>query len=669
MRRRRSGSGPDVNSGRFAPLVPDVARGVRAAIATLLPFYLARRFGVHALAWTALGGWLGTLADPGGLRGTRARVLAAFAVAGAVVVACSALAARTTPASILFLAALAYGGSVVRVNGAAATAVGSLLVVTGAIGLGGLAGEPLTDAAAFFGGAVWAIVLSSIVWPIWTHLPVRLPLAACFRAIDAYGGALERAIAEAWPSGDPRWSALARTQQSALRAAIETARDVALESRARRLGESAVGSNLRTLLAIAERLLPLLVGANEELEFMPPEERAAAWSSAGTALRTASTEIATLLATPLLRVDDGTEPLAATHSLAPEQHPLFGRITNAARMSMQIARNVAQPPGADLPQLNGSVTRRAFVEELRTLRDALSWRSTYSHHAYRVVAAAVVAQLVGRTFSPEHVSWVTVTTLGVLQPYAGATLKRAAERVVGTVIGSFVAVAVMFAIASPLWLSLVMVPLSVASVATKPRSYRLFTLFLTPVFVLLAERWGGDWWTAAARAGDAALGGAIALVAALVFPSREESRLDAAIARLTAALRTYARVAIDAHIAGTSASHAVIESRRAVGVTLGEAEASLERMLAEPLRTGARKRDAEDAMLFVTHARRFAGAITALDQEHARAPDPEHTREIALAVEAALADGGDAASLGKLTPSRPDLERIVRQATLLAHAR
>lgn len=642
---------------RLGPLVPDLARGLRAAIATLLPFYLARRYGVHELAWTAIGGWLGTLVDPGGWRGTRARLLVAFAAAGVIIVAVAEAASSSTPLGMLVLAAVAFLGSIARASGNAASSAGLMLVVTAAIALGGLAGDPLRDAGAFFAGAMWAVVLSSIVWPIWTHLPVRALLAKCFEELEAYRAALDRAVEEEWPRGDARWTALAATHQRATRAAIEAARDVALASRARRSGESAVGSNLRTMLAVAERLLPLLAAATVELE--SDADARAHWTPSSHVLRDAANEVASLLQTPMLRVERA--PLAPAPSLPPAAHPLFGRIANAARLSVQIARNVGAPPNADLPPLAGSPARA----QLRTLRDALSPRSTHFHHATRVVLAVMAAQLAGRMLSPEHVSWITVTTIGVLQPYPGATMKRAAERVLGTVLGSVVAVAVMFAVTSPGLLALVMVPLSVAAVATKPRSYRLFTLFLTPVFVLLAERWSGDWWVAAARAGDAAIGGAIALAAAMIFPSREERRLDAALARLRLTLRRYTRAAFDAHVAGTSSSPAVVEVRREVGVALGEAEASLERMLAEPLRS---KTDAEDAMLYVTQARRFAGAITALDQEHVRAPDPEGTKAIADLVDAALGPDGDAEPLAHVAPSRPDLERIVRQAALLTHA-
>src|SRR5262249_38319493 len=89
-RRGRGGRCPAMNqrvSTRLAARVPDVAKGVRAAIVMLVPFALAAAWKQPELSWTALGGWLGTLADPGGSRVTRARTITLFAAAGAAVVA------------------------------------------------------------------------------------------------------------------------------------------------------------------------------------------------------------------------------------------------------------------------------------------------------------------------------------------------------------------------------------------------------------------------------------------------------------------------------------------------------------------------------------------------------------------------------------------------------
>jgi uncharacterized membrane protein YccC len=205
----------------------------------------------------------------------------------------------------------------------------------------------------------------------------------------------------------------------------------------------------------------------------------------------------------------------------------------------------------------------------------------------------------------------------VLQPYPGPTSKRAGERVVGTVLGCAVAAVITMTIHAPLALAAIMFPLSVAAVATRPRSYRLFTFFLTPVFVLIAEHHPGDWWAAAARAGDAVVGGVVALVAALVlWPSWEKTRLPDALDAMIDAVTHYRDVVLqsierrrngeDPH----AVEHAVADARRAAGIAMGEAETSLERWLAEPLRRVA---NGEEAMQLVTYARRLANACTTLD--------------------------------------------------------
>ena len=67
-------------------LGPDLATGLRAALATVIPLALSLQLKVPALAWMAFGGWLATLADPGGSRERRARILCLFVVAGTLLV-------------------------------------------------------------------------------------------------------------------------------------------------------------------------------------------------------------------------------------------------------------------------------------------------------------------------------------------------------------------------------------------------------------------------------------------------------------------------------------------------------------------------------------------------------------------------------------------------------
>ncbi len=660
----------------LGPVAPDIARGARAAIATLLPFYFARELANTELVWVALGGWLGTLADPGGSRGSRARTLAVFGVLGAITVALCGTTGSLPGAAVVALAIVAFLGSLVRAVGAAASTIGTLVVITAAIAIGAARGDPVRDAVAFAIGAVWAIVLSSIVWPVWTHHRLRVALAAVYRALADYARALEEATALGLPEQDERWAAIARIHQRRVRTTIEEARDVALATRARRTGETNLGSNLRTLLGAAEAELPLFVALAEELESMHPASRRAAVAETIEAIMTTELAIADAVGRTVILggTPDGAEPESRLSEHGePRAVILSRRLLAYCKAVAQIAFALSSPPPAAVAHRGiGEGARRVVRQDLQALHDALSLRSTFLRHAVRVTIAVIAAQLAGHFLSLNHAQWVTVTTIAVLQPYPGVTVTRAIERVIGTVLGSLVAVAITFTIHSPIALTALMVPLSITAIATKPRSYRLFTFFITPVFVLLAERWHGDWWTAAARAGAALLGGSIALVAALVFPSREEKRLGAALRSMVSAVRTYAEVVVEAQFASQPSSAEVVAARREVGVALGDAETSLERLLGEPLRSPS---EAQEAMLLVTHARRLVSAFTTLDSE--RVPPANHAllRAVLTHVLAVLDGAHDRSSLVGI--ALPDLStaspawvceafaRILRQADLV----
>jgi uncharacterized membrane protein YccC len=610
-------------------VAPDIARGLRAAVVMLVPFYLAATLGRPSLSWTALGGWLGTLADPGGGRAARARALLVFALAGGLLVGLTEPIAPLHEGTTIALAFIAFSMSIVRAWGGTAGSVGTFLAIVATIACGRGSASPLIDALSFTAGGVLALVVSSILWPVWMHLPVRRAVARVYGELASYMEAVLRGAQEKIPSNDPRWTALARSHPRGVRAAIESAREVALSVRARRDGETQFGGDVRALLGTAEAEFPLLSALVVELESLTPDARLAASARLGP-LAAATREVQRILVVREIR----RRPRMPRTSLPPPPtsavtDTLGFRLTRATDIAKELAYGLAEPrdddaaPEAETPatgrnEAGAPITltlrpRPPKGHALRVLGDALSPRSPFFQHALRVALAVAAASVVGERLSPSRAYWVTLTTLAILQPHAGATIKRASERVVGTVLGSLVALAVMVTVRSPIGLSLIMVPLSVASVATRPRSYRLFTLFLTPVFVLLADRSTGNLWVAATRAGDALLGGAVALVAGVfVAPVSEKDKLPEALGAMFEGIAAYARLVLDPFGDGGTAvgRDKVPRLRRAVGIVLSDAETSLERFLSEPLHDKAR---AGDAMLAVTYGRRLTGAITSFD--------------------------------------------------------
>jgi uncharacterized membrane protein YccC len=255
---------------------------------------------------------------------------------------------------------------------------------------------------------------------------------------------------------------------------------------------------------------------------------------------------------------------------------------------------------------------------------------------------------------------VAVSAIAVLQPELGTTLVRALERVIGTIFGAALAFAMMTAIHAPLTRVLLMLPLATAAVVTRSRSHRLFVLFLTPVFVMATDLGHIDWHTAAARVVDVALGGGLALVAAFIVPSRERPRLADAIDHVLDALARYVAMSTGGH-----EREKIVEVRRELGLALEGAEASLERMLAEPppLRHGV-----ERAMYVVTYARRLSASMTELLEGGSSVPADVATY-LATAIDVARggADAGAPASLPPPVPADPGpMEILVRRGELLA---
>ncbi len=679
----------------FDAITPDVAKGLRGGIATMVPFYLAVRLGHHELSWMALGGWLGTLVDPGGMRSTRAKTLSAFAIAGGLALAISEGLAPNRWLATLTLVVVAFAASLLRSLGAVWASAGTMIAVVVVVGTAQGGTAPLRDGCFFAAGAGFGVLLSSVIWPIWTHLPLRRAEANVFEALARYATDICANVQAGTPEGDPRWIELARLHHRLIRNAVEEAGRLALGGRARRAGETRIGSNLRVLLGLAEAQLPLLIALKETCELDAVESRRPDVLDRLRRLARRNLEIAATLRTPNLRAHE------TPATLVPPGHApgrlssiaaLLDHLEDASRTARSLtsaldARADATAENMSSPKPTCRDSWLLWRGDLAVFRDACSPRSTFFHHGVRVACAVCVASLFARRISV-HPHWVTVTTLAVLQPYAGATAARAAQRVLGTVLGSLVAVAITMTIASPLWLAAIMFPLSVAAVATHRRNYRLFTFFLTPVFVLLAERHQGDWWTAAVRATDATIGGGIAFVAAvLVFPSRERTRLPDLLAKMLEAIAKYAT----AVLSGVRDRHAepmearITSARRNAGIALGEAESSLERLLAEPRHDMATE---EHALQLITYARRVTGALTTIDTYAAVDLDGASAlpSDLALAVEkyavgtlerAATFARGNAGTTDLPVPELPSaldprlqatLSRLLRGARLVAEA-
>jgi uncharacterized membrane protein YccC len=633
-------------SPRFAVIAPDLSRGVRAAIAVVVPFYLAAQLDHPELAWLALGGWLGALADPTGTRRARATAMAVFMGATFAVIWIGGALAIQPVAAAAFIAVIGFAASFARaINGPAGT-VGNMITLVTAIASARPSGSAFTEAWLFAAGALWAVLLSSIVWPGWPHLPLRVALGKVFGELAAYCDAIDAAAQE--PHAD--WAALARDHQRRVRAALEHARDTMVALRARHAGERPVGTNLRVLLGDAELLFFRVIALADEAE-------AGREHDAVRELAVLDREIAERLVTRTPGKPAPAGPIAATSALA------RGTI-EWTRKALVRARDLDVLGAVDTPAVDAPAAkpRAALHDAVRAVRDAMTPRSPVFHHALRVAITCACAYGIGRVASPTHSTWVTVTAIAVLQPYLGATLVRIVERVVGTILGGAIAVLLMETIADQRVIALLLVPLAVAAVITRTRSYRLFVLLLTPVFVLVTDRWHPGVYTVGVRIADIALGGALAAVAALIAPSTEHARLSDALAAMLDALGRYADASFEPATTGADRTRLTV-LRRELGIAFENAEVSLERMLAEPKPL---QRGNADAAVLLTYGRRLSATLTAIDETVAGAPRPAIPAEVQAHVHSALA-AARAYVLTHATVERADPVQAARPIDKLVH--
>ena len=135
-------------------------------------------------------------------------------------------------------------------------------------------------------------------------------------------------------------------------------------------------------------------------------------------------------------------------------------------------------------------------------------------HGLRVAVAVTVATLVGEAADLRFAYWVPLTTLAVLQPDHRASVVRALQRCLGTVVGVAVVAAVTVATAEPSALIPLVGVSSFVLFALRERSYYWVVVALTPTALLMISTDLDEGWVIAEqRLVDTLIGVAIALAA------------------------------------------------------------------------------------------------------------------------------------------------------------
>lgn len=623
---------------RLARTAPAIESGLRGALGMSVPIAAGLAAGAPALGIVAaLGCWFTLLADIGGTYAQKARSMLAANLAVATAILSGGLVARIPGVTwpVTFAWVLAGGlGPLFGPTAAQISLLSSVMLVISS----GVAGpvNPWFQAGLCLAGGAWATLLSLSVWSIHPNRPVREAVSKLYVTLSTL---LQDGAAAVKPADDATpW----RTQSlGEFTGQLETARQVWAAVRAKRNGLSESERQLLIAQENAQQSVRSVVAYIETLEMVArdlPELRAILLQ-----LTTAFDTTAQELAASILKRQRPAAPVAMEAALAnlngvfnerrtakvmeQNEYRAFASFAKFIRHASLLAgqfRRLAEVlgrperirldtatmfPGASVP-----LTTRPNARQI--LRANLTLRSVPFRHALRVAFLTVATQAAGSLLGWRRSYWIPITVLIILKADYGGTISRAIQRVIGTTLGGLIAAVLAVRVRNFEFQGFLISILAFAAFTVRPLNYAIFTIALTPLFMVMVNLLDeGNWRVSLLRIGYTVLGGIICLVGGyLLLPDWERTRLPAQVAKTIRANLTYFRQVMSLYISRSRTSAGIDQAHRAAEVEDANASAAAQRLLAEPRH---QRGDAESWITLIVYLRGLTNSTTTL-AEHAR---------------------------------------------------
>jgi uncharacterized membrane protein YccC len=360
---------------------------------------------------------------------------------------------------------------------------------------------------------------------------------------------------------------------------------------------------------------------------------------------------------------------SATRYTAARGAALLGQLRAVDRLLAALAGvRRFQLPHAAAPPYMLELPRRARTIALGLVTAATTPSAPAFRHAVRLAVMLPVAEEVSHLLPGQRGYWVTLTVAVTLKPDYAATVERGLARVLGTGLGVVVAGLLIVAV-HPLGtvVTLLVALLAWVSYWVFSASYALYSFAITSLVVMLLSPTAP---TSLAVVGDRGLdtlvGGVIAMIGYVVWPTWEGEGLDVAVSRLYRALAAYCDAVLSAYIDPEHLDRSAVD-QAAAAARRGrvDANASYDRALAEPDRARA---DTERAAGLLAAARRIVISLHALRttvedaEEHVPLPEVDAARRALTDALSTVPTGGPT-DVGALREQQARLEDRAREDT------
>ncbi|GMA65416.1 hypothetical protein GCM10025859_58560 [Alicyclobacillus fastidiosus] len=178
----------------------------------------------------------------------------------------------------------------------------------------------------------------------------------------------------------------------------------------------------------------------------------------------------------------------------------------------------------------------------RSLGANFTLRSTTFRHAVRVFFTLAIALIISRILALPHGYWLPLTTVIILKPDFTATFSRGVARILGTIVGIFVATLLIDISGRSHPAGIVLIVLYACAMYTVVNfNYALFTCALTGEIVVLLSffQQTPPFVAMTARLAATVIGSCLAFTAYILWPSWQNRNLHVVISDLAHAQRAY----------------------------------------------------------------------------------------------------------------------------------
>ncbi len=218
------------------------------------------------------------------------------------------------------------------------------------------------------------------------------------------------------------------------------------------------------------------------------------------------------------------------------------------------------------------------------LSDNFTLASPIFRHAIRMTVAVPLSLLIARVAGMPRSYWVPFAVVTILKPDYGTLVSRGVGRVVGTLLGATLAAVLVSTLHPGEGLTVVLVALTGwLAYATWQASFPTAIGFVTSmVLIILSTSLHDSIGTAVDRFVDIALGGAIALVAYVLWPSPARPGVEAALANMFEALGHYVAATLDRVQGGDVSDEELARLSRSARLAWDRAQTSVGAAVVEP---------------------------------------------------------------------------------------